>query len=105
MAKMNLEFHNDLDALSGGLVIGSSAISMAESRGLPPEVVAFLRELLEAARNEWGDDVWRIFNENKEMRILSVGWWFINFTFRVKHCGALVRLITSTDSPPVTETP
>ena len=90
MAKMSLDFHNDLEKLDLGL---ASVDSRVDSMSLPEGVGDFFKELLIAARLEWADDVWRLFDENKELRLLTVGWWFINFTFRVKHCGAFVRAI------------
>ena len=94
MAKMSLKYHDDISVLAASnSKIAAGALAKLEASSLPPELVTFFTELLEVARAEWADDVWRLFDDNKELRILSVGWWVINFTFRVKHCGALIRLI------------
>jgi len=100
MAKMKLKYHDDVSALAvDHSALAARAAAKLEASKLPPEVIAFFGELLEVARAEWADDVWRLFDENKDLRIMSVGWWIINFTFRVKHCGALVRLIAGPRPP------
>ena len=100
MAKMKVTYHDDVSELAvTNSALAAKVATRLESSSLPPEVVAFFGELLEVARAEWADDVWDLFDANKELRILSVGWWIINFTFRVKHCGALIRLIAGPRPP------
>ena len=102
MAKMKVTYHDDVSELAvTNSALAAKVATRLESSSLPPEVIAFFGELLEVARAEWADDVWRLFDENKELRILSVGWWVINFTFRVKHCSSLIRLIAGPRPPMV----
>ena len=100
--RMRLTYHDDVSALAvNNSALAARAAAKLEASSLPPEVIAFFAELLDVARAEWADDVWRLFDEHKNLRILSVGWWIVNFTFRVKHCGALIRLIAG-PRPPMT---
>lgn len=97
---MTLTYHDDVSALAAtNSALAARAAAKLEASSLPPEVIAFFNELLGVARAEWADDVWDLFDANKDLRILSVGWWFINFTFRVKHCGSLIRLIAGPRPP------
>ena len=99
---MKLTYHTDVSELAvTNSALAARVSTKLEAGSLPPEVVAFFGELLEVARDEWADDVWRLFDENAELRILSVGWWVINFTFRVKHCSSLIRLIAGPRPPMV----
>ena len=60
---------------------------------LSPDLKGFLEELLKVGRAEWGDDIWKIFDENSEKKILKVQKWFLSFTFRVKHCEPVIRFL------------
>jgi len=60
---------------------------------LTPDLKNFLEELITVAKAEWGDDIWKLFDENAELKILKVNKWFLSFTFRVKHCEPVVRFL------------
>jgi len=47
--------------------------------------------LLELFRGVWADEAWTWFDANRDTKIIKVDKWFIHFTFRVKHCGWLVK--------------
>ena len=98
--RMKIKYYDDVSALAViNSALAARTAAKLEASNMPPEVIAFFVELLDVARAEWADDVWRLFDEHKNLRILSVGWWIVNFTFRVKHCGALIRLIAGPRPP------
>ena len=85
--------YHDAEIKSIGVDNVFLADRVLDRMSLPPELASFLDELIVVIRAEWGDDVWRLFDENAEVKILSVKKWFLSFTFRVKHCEALIRLL------------
>lgn len=85
---MNIVAHNELDTTSFGF--GDKRLAGTWNN---PAMAGFVKELVEVARKEWADDVWRWFDENRDKRILTIKKWFISFTFRVKHCEVLVKVL------------
>ena len=86
---LSIEFHNDLDLIERPL--DSHAVT-GISR-VPAPLREFFLDFVKAARQEWADEVWALFDKHGEDKILTVRKWFISFTFRVKHCKPLVRLL------------
>lgn len=87
---MKINVHSELDTVDFGF--GQKQVNSG-SLSRNPAMQAFVGELIEVARKEWADDVWRWFDEHRDKRILSISKWFISFTFRVKHCEVLVKVL------------
>ncbi len=87
---ITIKYHDDLEKLAP---LFSDPAGVSGVDRIPEPLREFVRELLKAARAEWSEDVWAIFDTYREKRILTVGWWIFRFTVRVKHCGALIALL------------